>query len=70
MAVPAEPEPLSAFQNGDLDLKSLFLSAPEGLWYLTLTPVSPTDHLALQPQEQPVDQCPYQPGPNLFLNRS
>ena len=45
------PERLRQFRSGTLDLRTLFLEAPGGQWYIALTNGDPRDSVALEPQE-------------------
>ena len=45
------PERLRQFRSGTLDLRTLFLEAPGGQWYIALTNGDPRDSVELEPQE-------------------
>ena len=45
------PERLRQFRSGTLDLRTLFLEAPGGKWYIALTNGDPGDCVELEPQE-------------------
>lgn len=51
MVTGVRPERLRQFRSGTLDLRTLFLEAPGGKWYIALTNGDPRDSVELEPQE-------------------
>ena len=64
----ASPRRLHEFRSGNLDLRTLLLDAPEGVWYLATDEGADDAPFLLEPQQEPIARSPYLPGPKVILS--
>ena len=55
------PERLRQFRSSTVDLRTIFLEAPGGEWFLTLTNGDPGEFLALEPQSGSLEETGFLP---------
>ena len=63
----ARPERLRQFRAGDLDLRTLFLEAPGGEWFLIWTDEDPGESLTLHRQDGPLADTDFLPEDGCLL---
>ena len=67
LVTPARPHRLRQFRTGKLDLRTLFLEAPGGQWFLTWPDRDPGESLTLHPQPGPLADTDFLPDPGCIL---
>ena len=63
----ARAERLRQFRAGGLDLRTLFLEAPGGQWFLAWTDGDPGESLTLQPQDGSLADTDFLPDAGFLL---
>ena len=61
------PERLRQFRSGVVDLRTLFLEAPDGEWFITRADGEPGQSLLLEPQSGALLATEFLPGEGFFL---
>ena len=69
IVAPATRKNLASFKAGKLDLRSLLLSAPKGVWYAATLSVE-SDEITLTRQNAPISDCGVLPDKGYYLVRS
>ena len=61
------PERLRQFRSGVVDLRTLFLEAPDDEWFITMADGDPGQSLVLEPQSAPLLATEFLPEEGFFL---